>query len=143
MPDSPLQGYIDDELAQLNTTYVDLLLSHHRCKTGAETAAVWSAFEAAKKAGKAKHIGVSNFNTHDLALLAKTAVEPIEVLEAHFGVGLMDWEVLAYTAQHDIHPVSFSSLSESATDLPTLPPAVGKVAAALNVTATQVFLTWA
>ena len=112
---------------------------------------MWSAFEAAKRAGKAKHIGVSNFNAHDLTLLATTAVEPIEVLEvrqlrhhlgpfraflgsapshtrrvlcstwcpcrlvligawksdvvakfgafqAHFGVGLMDWEVLAYTA---------------------------------------------
>ena len=74
-------GYIDDELSQLNTSYVDLLLFHHRCKTEAETAAVWTALEAAKKAGKARHIGVSNFNTHDLTVLSKTVKEPIEVLE--------------------------------------------------------------
>ena len=75
-------GYIDDELAQLNTSYVDLLLFHHRCRTPEETASVWAAFEAAKASGKAHHIGVSNFNTHDLATLAHTAKEPIEVLEA-------------------------------------------------------------
>ena len=43
--------------------------------------------------GKARHLGVSNFNTHDLAMLLTTAEEPIDVLEAHFGVGLMDFEV--------------------------------------------------
>ena len=31
-------GYIADELSQLNTSYVDLLLFHHRCDTPAETA---------------------------------------------------------------------------------------------------------
>ena len=42
---------------------------------------------------KARHIGVSNFNAHDLMTLSAVATEPIEVLEAHFGVGLMDFEV--------------------------------------------------
>lgn len=75
-----------------------------------ENAAVWTAFEAAKQAGKAKHIGVSNFNTYDLTTLAQTAKEPVEVLEAHFGVGLMDWEVMKYvygrsvTRNPPVHP---------------------------------------
>ena len=47
-------GYIDELLAQLDTSYVDLLLFHHRCKTAAETAAVWEAFELAKAEGKAR-----------------------------------------------------------------------------------------
>ena len=38
----------------------------------------------------------------------------MEVLEAHFGVGIMDFEVLKFSAAHGIHPVSFSSLSEVA-----------------------------
>ena len=45
---------IQEELAQLNTNYVDLLLFHHRCRTEAETAHVWEAFEEAKRSGKAK-----------------------------------------------------------------------------------------
>ena len=125
-------GYIEDELAQLNTSYADLLLFHHRCRTPQETAAVWTAFEAAKQAGMARHIGVSNFNAHDLAALAAapSTTLPIEVLEAHFGVGLMDFEALAFARAHGIHPVAFSSLSEASTDLPGLAAAVAAVAAA-------------
>merc|ERR1712086_837323 len=135
-------GYIQDELSQLNTSYVDLLLFHHRCRTAAETAAVWTAFEAAKRSGVARHIGVSNFNTHDLKLLTATAVEPIEVLEAHFGVGVMDFEALEFTAAHNIHPVAFASRSELSTDLPTLMPAVTAVAQAHNVSTTQVLYSY-
>ena len=130
-------GYIADELSQLNTSYVDLLLFHHRCDTAAETRAVWTALEAAKAAGKARHIGVSNFNAHDLKTLSATAKEPIEVLEAHFGVGIMDIETLEYCNAHGIHPVSFSSLSESSTDLIGLKPAVAKVAAAHKISTAE------
>lgn len=135
-------GYILDELAQLNTSYVDLLLFHHRCRTPGETAAVWSALEAAKKAGKARHIGVSNFNTHDLATLSAVAKEPIEVLEAHFGVGLMDFDAIKYCNENNIHPVSYSSLSERSTDLPALKPTVTKIAKAHNVSSIQIMYAY-
>ena len=39
---------------------------------------MWQALEAAKAQGKARHIGVSNFNTHDLQTLAQTAKQPVE-----------------------------------------------------------------
>ena len=55
---------------------------------------------------------MSNFNAYDLATLELTVTQPIEILEAHFGVGVMDFEVLAYANAHNIHPVAFSSLSE-------------------------------
>lgn len=134
--------YIMDELSQLNTTYVDLLMFHHRCKTNEETAAVWSALEAAKKAGYARHIGVSNFNTHDLATLMTKAKEPIEVLEAHFGVGMMDFEVMEFAKANSIHLVAYSSTSEKSTDLPKLTPTLNKVAADHNVTTTQVLYAY-
>jgi len=130
--------YIDGELAQLNATHVDLLLFHHRCRTPAETVSVWRAFEIAKRLGKAKHLGVSNFNRHDLAtLLASGLEEPIEVLEAHFGVGLMDFEVLEFANAHRIHPVAFASLSQRGTDLTGLHAAVGAVAAAHAISEVQ------
>ena len=131
-------GYIDEELAQLQTDYVDLLLFHHRCRTPAETVSVWRAFEAAKRAGKARHIGVSNFNAHDLEALMASANEPIEVLEAHFGVGLMDFEVLEFARAHSIQTVGFASLSEASTDHPTYHQAIGHVADAHGITAVQV-----
>jgi len=137
MNTSLAMGYINATLTDLNLSHTDLLLMHHRCRTDAETASVWKALEEVKRAGRAKHIGVSNFNAHDLSMLLATAVEPVEVLEAHFGVGLMDFETLAFANAHNIHPVAFSSLSEMNTDHPTLRPAVDKIAAAHNITTAQ------
>ena len=135
-------GYIDDELSQLRTPYADLLLFHHRCRTAVETASVWQAFEAAKHAGKARHIGVSNFNKHDLQALLRTAVEPVEVIEGHFGVGLMDYELLEFARIHRIHPIAFASLSEAHTDHRALPPAVAAVAAAHGLSTVQVMYAY-
>lgn len=137
MTSSLAMEYIDEELAQLDTSYVDLLLLHHRCRTVEETASTWEAFELAKRQGKARHLGVSNFNTHDLAMLLTTAEEPIDVLEAHFGVGLMDFEVLAFARRHQIHPIGFASLSEANTDHAQLPLAVSSVAAAHQISKVQ------
>lgn len=136
------KGYIDEELEQLGTDYVDLLLFHHRCKTAAETANVWKAFEEAKRSGKAKHIGVSNFNVHDLQTLQQTAELPIEVLEAHFGIGLMDFEVLAFAKQHNIHVAGFASTSEDRTDHPTFHPAVSQVARSHGLSSVQVMYAY-
>ena len=85
-----------------------------------------------------RHIGVSNFNAQDLTALTATAVEPVEVLEAHFGVGFMDFEVLEFARSHTIHPVGFASLSELSTDHPTIKPALAKVAAAHGISTAQV-----
>ena len=135
-------GYIDEELEQLQTDYVDLLLFHHRCRTTVETAAVWRAFEDAKSSGKARHIGVSNFNKHDLETLQTTAREPIEVLEAHFGVGLMDFEILEFARAHDIHLVGFAELSELSTNHPTIQSAVANVATAHGISNAQVMYAY-
>jgi len=135
-------GYVMEDLAQLNTSHIDLLLFHHRCRTPDETASVWKGFEAAKNRGLARHIGVSNFNAHDLTLLLQTAVEPIDVLEAHFGVGLMDWETLALARAHGIQPVAFSTLSEAFTDHPTLTPVVDAIAASHGVSRYQAMMAY-
>ena len=84
-----------DGIQLLGTTYVDLLLFHHRCATPEETCNVWTALEAALKDGRAKAIGVSNFDADDLAKLRACATEPIAVNEAHFAVGVMDYDTIA------------------------------------------------
>lgn len=142
MNDSLAMWYIDEVLHQLNTTYADLLLLHHRCRTPSETASVWRAFENAKRIGKAKHIGVSNFNTHDLITLMEMSVAPVEVLEAHFGVGVMDFEVLDFARKQNIQPVGFASLSMMHTDLPDLGRVVDSVAAAHGITSSQVMYAY-
>jgi hypothetical protein len=133
MNTSAAMALVEKELAELETPYADLLLMHHRCQTEADTTQVWAAFEQAKAAGKARHLGVSNFNAHDLAALNAVATSPVEANEARFGVGAMDYETLAYMNAHGIVPISYSSLAEG-SDHPT----VTKVAAAHSVTVEQV-----
>ena len=64
------------------------------------------------------------------------------MLEAHFAPGMFDAEVVAYANTHDIHPISFSSLSMGSTDLPGLKATVGKVAAAHKITSEQVMYAY-
>ena len=51
-------------------------------------------------------------------------------------------EVLEYANKHNIHPVSFSSLSESSTDLAQLGPAVSRVASTHNVSSSAVMYAY-
>ena len=69
---------IDGDLKMLGYPSVDLLLIHRpnsypghpeQCHDPAMIAATWKAMEAAKAAGKARAIGVSNFNSSQLAAL--------------------------------------------------------------------------
>jgi hypothetical protein len=53
---SAASALIDKELAELETPYADLLMMHHRCQSDDLIQQVWSAMEAAKAAGKAKHL---------------------------------------------------------------------------------------
>ena len=79
-------------LRELHTQYVDLLLLHYpacwgdRC--GGDTPAgtwrdSWRALEAAKAAGTARHLGVSNFDAAQLHELLSWAKEPPDVVQAH------------------------------------------------------------
>eukprot|EP00756_Hemistasia_phaeocysticola_P022963 Hpha_TRINITY_DN15865_c4_g3::TRINITY_DN15865_c4_g3_i2::g.188439::m.188439 len=85
---------------------------------------------------------LSNFNTHDLQALMAVAESPIEVLEAHFGVGLMDYEVIQYARTHHIQPVAFSSSSQLNTDLPNLTTTLAAIGAVHNITAHQVMYAY-
>ena len=53
---SAAAALIDKELAELETPYADMLMMHHRCQSDVLTQQIWSAMEAAKAAGKAKHL---------------------------------------------------------------------------------------
>ena len=89
--------------------------------------------------GRCRAIGVSNFDAADLSLLLAVATEPIAVNEAHFAVGVMDWETIALCREHNISLVSFSSLSAG---VPISHPTVGAVAARHNATNGQVMLRY-
>ena len=136
---SMAENYIAQDLAQLNTTYVDLMLLHHICATPEETVAVWGALEAMKRNGQARAIGVSNFEVPDLTMLAAHATEPIEANQCHFAVGEIDTETLAYCKAHGIAVESYGTLHGGvAMDHPT----VAAIAARHKVSAALVMLRY-
>jgi 2,5-diketo-D-gluconate reductase A len=131
--------YVRTDLEQLNTSYVDLLLLHHICKTPGETAAVWQALEQVKRRGHAKAIGVSNFEVPDLMALMQVAVEPIAANQCHFGVGEMDVETLAYCREHNIAVESYGTLHGG---ISTDDPKLTKIAARNNLSAATLMLKY-
>ena len=107
---SMAEYYIATDLAQLNTSYIDLMLLHHICASPAETAEVGKALESMKKKGLARAIGVSNFEVSDLRALAAVATEPVAANQCHFGIGEMDYATLAYCNKHGIALESYGTL---------------------------------
>jgi len=131
------EWYMAQNLLQLNTTYIDVLLLHHRCRSPDETKAVWSAMEGFKQSGMARAIGVSNFDSNDLRMLLPVTKEPIEVNEAHFAVGEMDYETIAFCNLHNISLIAYSTLSGS---VPMTHPTLVKIAAKHGVSSAVVMM---
>lgn len=107
----------EQTLADLQTDYLDLYLIHWPANetqfpdTWTElNAGTWRAFEEIYKSGKAKAIGVSNFNINHLEALFETAeikpmVNQIEIHPGHSQPELVD-----FCKQHDLLVEAWSPL---------------------------------
>ena len=68
---------IDSTLADIGIEYADLILLHWPCETIEETRATYKALEHALVDGRARAIGISNFNASAIdALVSGTSVKP-------------------------------------------------------------------
>jgi 2,5-diketo-D-gluconate reductase B len=67
---------VDESLARLRTDHVDLLLLHWP-NDAVPLAEQIGALNAVRRAGKARHIGVSNFNTAQMAEAARLSEAPL------------------------------------------------------------------
>jgi diketogulonate reductase-like aldo/keto reductase len=149
--ESGVREALDWDLAALNTTYVDLLLLHWPCDTIEGTILAYQLLERALKQGKARAIGVSNFNSTMLeALLARTSVLPavnqcgfsILANQSHWG---RDRTTLLYCRSHGITYAAYSPLGRSTmhgTQHILAHPNVVEVATRLKKTTAQIALRW-
>ncbi|OGI90801.1 glyoxal reductase [Candidatus Nomurabacteria bacterium RIFCSPLOWO2_01_FULL_40_15] len=111
---NPDQGYesalraIDESLAKLGLSYVDLYLVHW--PTASEDVSVslnkreetWRAMEEIYKSGKAKAVGVSNYTITHLEEMKKYATILPAVNQVEFHPFLYQEELLNYCQQNDI-----------------------------------------
>jgi 2,5-diketo-D-gluconate reductase A len=130
---------IEEDLKELNTTYIDLLLIHF--PRGGDCAEAWSVLESFHASGAVRAIGVSNFNVSQLEpILAKAKIVPA-VNQIPLNVLEHDDALIAYCKQHGITVEAYSPLGRDSGKIPAN-PVIQTVAASHNVSTYQVAMRW-
>jgi diketogulonate reductase-like aldo/keto reductase len=128
---------LDESLAELGTDHVDLWLIHWPPADRAGVA-TWREFIAARDAGRARAIGVSNYSTAQIdELIRETGVAPA-VNQIPWSPALHDEKVLADSRERGVTVEGYSPFRRS--DLRD--PVLVEVAQAHGVTPAQVVLRW-
>ena len=87
---------VGQSLQRLQTDYVDLLLVHWPSMDNVPLAETMSALAQAKRDGKARHIGVANFNIAMVEESMRLCPEPLCVLQAEYHPYLKQARVLEF-----------------------------------------------
>jgi 2,5-diketo-D-gluconate reductase A len=137
--DDALKAF-DGTLEALGSDYVDLFLIHWPLPgIDVDYVETWKALEEVYASGRAKAIGVSNFNAHHLRKLhGETDVIPaVNQIEVH--PYLAQDELRAFNAQHQIATEAWSPIAQGKV---LDDPAILRVAERYGKTASQVTLRW-
>ncbi|MEU7839633.1 aldo/keto reductase [Micromonospora sp. NPDC049114] len=139
-PDDARKAF-DSTLAALKMDYIDLFLIHWPLPTlyDGDYVSTWKVLEEFQRDGRARSIGVSNFQVAHLRRLADEAsvVPAVNQIEAHPYFG--NDEVRAYGREHNILTEAWSPIAQGKVlDDPT----VVDIAEQLGRTPAQVVLRW-
>ena len=136
--DAALRAF-DQTLAALGTDRVDLFLIHWPLPTVRDYVETWKALETLYAEGRARAIGVSNFQPDHLRrVLDETEIVPaVNQIEVH--PYLTQEKLLAFDAEHGIVTEAWSPIAQGAV---LDDPVVREVADAHGRTPAQVVLRW-
>lgn len=137
--DAALRAF-DASLAELRSDYIDLYLIHWPVPELDLYPETWRALERLHADGRARAIGVSNFQPHHLDRLAESAEVLPAVNQVELHPYLQQREVRAYDAEHGIVTEAWSPIAKGG-DLLT-DPAVTALAEKHGRTPAQVVLRW-
>lgn len=136
--------FVDSDLKQLNTSYIDLMLIHAPGLPGpfGGCDGTWEVLEEYVANGKLRSIGVSNWGPKQFEGL-KYKIPPA-VNQVQYNVFHWDQETETYCAQHNITLEAFSPLGDPVRSHKSVfkEPAVVKIASKHNVSSGQVALKW-
>ncbi|PXY20810.1 aldo/keto reductase [Prauserella muralis] len=137
--DETLRAF-DASLGELGLDHVDLYLIHWPVPEYDRYVDTWRAFEKIYADGRARAIGVSNFQPHHLERLARESdlVPAVNQIELH--PYLQQEQARAYHAEHGIVTEAWSPLAKGGDLLAD--PAVTAVAGKHGRTPAQVVLRW-
>ncbi|MGY1916691.1 aldo/keto reductase [Blastococcus sp. SYSU DS0973] len=129
----------DQSLSDLGFDYLDLFLIHWPLPAASDYVARWKALEEIYAGGRAKAIGVSNFQPHHLRnLFAASEVRPaVNQVEIH--PYLVQDELRAFDADHEIVTEAWAPIGQGKV---LGDPVLGRIAEQLGRTPAQVTLRW-
>ncbi|KAA0082638.1 aldo/keto reductase [Mycolicibacterium sp. P9-64] len=139
-PDDARRAF-DETLSALGSDYVDLFLIHWPLPTlyDGDFVSTWQVLEEFARDGRARSIGVSNFQVPHLERLAKESSVVPSVNQVEIHPYFKNEEVRAYGRKHGIAIEAWSPIARG-TVLDD--PVVERIANAVDKTSAQVVLRW-
>ncbi len=139
-PDDARKAF-DESLAALGTDHVNLFLIHWPLPTryGGDFVSTWKTLEEFYRDGRARSIGVSNFQPHHLRRLhEETEIRPaVNQIELH--PFLTQEDVAGFCAEHQIAVESWSPIAQGGV---LDDPEIVSIASRAGKTPAQVVLRW-
>jgi 2,5-diketo-D-gluconate reductase A len=129
----------DATLQRLRADTIDLFLIHWPLPGIADYAGTWRALERIHQEGRARAIGVSNFEISHLEHLRENTETTPAVNQIELHPYLIQADLRAYGATHDIVTEAWSPIARGRV---LAEPVVGSIAARLGRTPAQVVIRW-
>jgi 2,5-diketo-D-gluconate reductase A len=139
-PDDARRAF-DASLTALGTDYVDLFLIHWPLPTryDGDFVSTWRTLEEFYRDGRARSIGVSNFQAHHLRRLHTEAEVPPAVDQIEVNPYLTQDELRQFCADHQITVEAWSPLARSGV---LADPTIEEISRRVRKTPAQVVLRW-
>ncbi len=131
------RSVLDASLQKLGTDHVDLWLIHWT-EGDSIHEDLWQVLLEAKKAGKVRDVGVSNYSLDQIDRLTKASGEQPAVNQIEWAPTLYDAELAQWHEREGIVLEGYSALKNTDLDDPVL----REIAEAHGVSAAQVLLRW-
>ncbi len=130
---------VDESLANLQVDYVDLLEVHWPTIDGIPLAETMGALAKAKREGKARHIGVANFNIALIEEAIRLCPEPLDALQGEYHPYLDQSKVLAACRRLGLVFTAYCPLARGGV---FNDPVIGEIADRKGKTIAQIALRW-
>ena len=127
-------------LERLETDYVDLYLIHWPVPSEDRYVETWQALEEVHREGRARSIGVSNFNLEHLERLGHETETLPAVNQVELHPYLAQRELRAYQREHGIATEAWSPIGQGGDVLDD--PAIGAIAESHGRSPAQVIIRW-
>jgi 2,5-diketo-D-gluconate reductase B len=130
---------VEESLQRLQTDYVDLLFVHWPAIDGTPLAETMGALAKAKREGKARHVGVANFNIALTEEAMRLCPEPLAVLQAEYHPYLDQSKVLAFCRKAGLIFMAYCPLGRGRV---FNDPVLGEIARNRGKSLAQIALRW-